>query len=215
MDLQAAPWWRMQQPYTYHDQATMFSDDSSSDTFATNASNGQQVKSFVSKRSEQGIWPADTSFELSGEEASHSCSWQITKPILDKRYIDFTQLGEAHAVSNPLVAYPFETEWKMDKIAESKRLASDSDTQNRLKIRNREKRRCQAMRCAFEELRHHIPFVPLDKGVPKITTLRLAIQYIVHLKRTLSSDEACTSMRKFSDVVLEEVHRKNRYASSV
>ncbi|KFD66578.1 hypothetical protein M514_01574 [Trichuris suis] len=209
MDFQPAPWWRMQQPYDW-DQTTLFSDD-----FSSEVPNAQHVTSFVIRRPQQDIWSADGASELTEGEESHSCSWQDAKP---------TQPTEARTVTNALEAYPFETQWKMDEInksqhawrsAEPKHLASNSDIQNRLKIRNREKRRCQAMRCAFEKLRHHIPFVPLDKGVPKITTLRLAIQYIVHLRKTLSSDEACTSVRKFSDVVLEEVHRKNRYASSV
>ncbi|KHJ46625.1 Helix-loop-helix DNA-binding domain protein [Trichuris suis] len=85
---------------------------------------------------------------------------------------------------------------------------------NRARMRNllKERRRSEAIRKAFRALKFRIPYVPMDKSVTQIKTLRLAIQYIRYLEAQLGSSQCNTDGNSnFADVVIAEIRRKNSY----
>ncbi|CDW56880.1 HLH domain containing protein [Trichuris trichiura] len=88
---------------------------------------------------------------------------------------------------------------------------------NRARMRNllKERRRSEAIRKAFRALKYRIPYVPTDKSVTQIKTLRLAIQYIRYLEAQLvSSQSNILGNSNFADVVVAEISRKNSYVKA-
>lgn len=57
-------------------------------------------------------------------------------------------------------------------------------------IIKKERRRTKNINAAFEELRKHIPNVPMDTKLSKIKTLKLAMSYIHHLEVQLGIGDA-------------------------
>jgi len=87
-------------------------------------------------------------------------------------------------------------------------------------LANRQQRtRTQTMNSAFEDLRQHIPNVPVDTKLSKIKTLRLAISYIRYLMDVLEETKdgkPCTKTNFAVEMALQsDMKEKRRRDQSV
>lgn len=92
----------------------------------------------------------------------------------------------------------------------------DSPTEQPIKrttANRKERKRTQTMNTAFEDLRQHIPNVPVDTKLSKIKTLRLAISYIRYLNEVLEETKdgkPCTKKNFVVEMALQSDMKEKR-----
>lgn len=82
----------------------------------------------------------------------------------------------------------------------------------------KERKRTQTMNSAFEDLRQHIPNVPVDTKLSKIKTLRLAISYIRYLMDVLEETkdgQPCTKNFAVEMALQSDIKERKRRDQSV
>ncbi|CAL2041598.1 unnamed protein product [Caenorhabditis brenneri] len=110
----------------------------------------------------------------------------------------------------------------MARTQNSSPLNSDAQQIKKQKSREKEYKRCRTVNEAFDTLQQKIPFLNPEerKQLPKIKTLRLAMQYITHLNKLLDGDAKTTTLTNetrplthsdFRNTVTEEMKIRNSY----
>lgn len=89
----------------------------------------------------------------------------------------------------------------------------DQQPKQRNLANRKERKRTQTMNSAFEDLRQHIPNVPVDTKLSKIKTLRLAISYIRYLMDVLEESKdgkPCTQKSFVVEMALQSDMKERR-----
>ena len=90
---------------------------------------------------------------------------------------------------------------------------SEQPAKKRTTANRKERKRTQTMNSAFEDLRQHIPNVPVDTKLSKIKTLRLAISYIRYLNEVLEETKdgkPCTRKNFVVEMALQSDMKEKR-----
>ncbi|KXJ23962.1 heart- and neural crest derivatives-expressed protein 2 [Exaiptasia diaphana] len=100
-----------------------------------------------------------------------------------------------------------------DTIIEREEPSDDNPPKQRNLANRKERKRTQTMNSAFEDLRQHIPNVPVDTKLSKIKTLRLAISYIRYLMEVLEESKdgkPCTKKSFVVEMALQSDMKERR-----
>ncbi|XP_031550044.1 heart- and neural crest derivatives-expressed protein 2-like [Actinia tenebrosa] len=91
--------------------------------------------------------------------------------------------------------------------------STERPAKKRTTANRKERKRTQTMNSAFEDLRQHIPNVPVDTKLSKIKTLRLAISYIRYLNEVLEETKdgkPCTRKNFVVEMALQSDMKEKR-----
>uniref|UniRef100_A0A5S6QSD8 BHLH domain-containing protein n=1 Tax=Trichuris muris TaxID=70415 RepID=A0A5S6QSD8_TRIMR len=168
-----------------------------------------------------GSTPPDNAYDLAFSDFVHISQGEMRNPIIWNSSDTVRLDGHAETVKlqcdHSAMAPAFPCGNGEANIHGPKESVRSAERDNRARMRNllKERRRSEAIRKAFKELKFRIPYIPMDKSVTQIKTLRLAIQYIRHLEAQLGSNQCSEDKSSnFADVVVAEIRRKNSYVKA-